>query len=48
MTTPKPSSAPWGYEYSPYTVCSQSSSLGVGSEIPAYEIFAAEATGREA
>ena len=48
MTTPKASSAPWGYEYSPYRVCSESSPLEVGSEIPAYEIFAAEVTRRAA
>lgn len=42
MTTPKNSPAPWGYEYSPYTVRSEYSPLGVGAEIPAYEIFDAE------
>lgn len=33
------SPAPWSYEYSPYTVRSDSSPLGVGAEIPAYEVF---------
>lgn len=36
------SPAPWNYEYSPYTVRSVSSPLGVGSEIPAFEIFDAD------
>jgi hypothetical protein len=39
MTTPEHSPAPWDYEYSPYTVRSGASPLGVGAEIPAYEIF---------
>ena len=42
MTAPKHSPAPWSYEYSPYRVCSESSPLGVGSEIPAFEVFDAE------
>jgi hypothetical protein len=33
------SPAPWSYEYSPYTVRSDASPLGVGAEIPAYEVF---------
>ena len=42
MTASKHSPAPWSYEYSPYTVRSEASPLGVGAEIPAYEIFDAE------
>lgn len=36
------SPAPWGYEYSPYTVRSESSPLGIGTDIPAFEIFDAD------
>jgi hypothetical protein len=39
MTAQTNSPAPWSYEYSPYTVRSEVSPLGVGAEIPAYEIF---------
>ncbi len=39
VTFPQHSPAPWGYGYSPYTVRSEDSPLGVGAEIPAYEIF---------
>jgi hypothetical protein len=42
MTPPEHSPAPWDYEYSPYTVRSDASPLGVGAEIPAYEIFDAD------
>lgn len=42
MTSQSYSPAPWSYGYSPYTVGSESSPLGVGAEIPAYEIFDAE------
>jgi hypothetical protein len=42
MTAPDHSPGPWGYEYSPYTVQSEASPLGVGAEIPAYEIFDAD------
>jgi hypothetical protein len=43
MTAPKHSPAPWSYEYSPYTVTSEHSPLGVGAEIPAYAILDADA-----
>jgi hypothetical protein len=43
MTAPKHSSAPWNYEYSPWTVRSEHDSRGVGAEIPAYEILDADA-----
>lgn len=33
------SPAPWSYGYSPYTVRSEHSPLGVGADIPAYEVF---------
>lgn len=36
------SPAPWSYEYSPYTITSDASPLGVGSELAAYEVFDAE------
>ena len=36
------SPAQWSYDYSPYTVRSEHSALGVGAEIPAYEIFDAD------
>jgi hypothetical protein len=42
MTAPEHSPAPWSYEYNPYTVRSEHSPLGVGAEIPAYEIFDAD------
>jgi hypothetical protein len=42
MTTPNHSPAPWSYEYNPYTVRSEASPLGVGAEIPAFEIFDAD------
>ena len=42
MTSPEHSPAPWNYECSPYTVRSDASPLGVGAEIPAYEIFDAD------
>jgi hypothetical protein len=42
MTASKHSPAPWGYIYSPYTVGSEHSPLGVGAELPAYEIFDAD------
>jgi hypothetical protein len=42
MTTSKHSPARWTYGYNPYTVQSDSSPLGVGAEIPAYEIFDAD------
>ena len=42
MTTPSHSPAPWGYEYTPWTVRSEHDARGVGAEIPAYEIFDAE------
>lgn len=42
MTALKPSPAPWTYGYNPYTVQSEASPLGVGAEIPAYEIFDAD------
>jgi hypothetical protein len=42
MTHLKHGPAPWGYEYSPYSVQSESSLLGVGAEIPAFEIFDAD------
>jgi hypothetical protein len=38
----KHSPAPWGYEYNPYTVVSDSSPLGIGADIPAYEVFDAD------
>jgi hypothetical protein len=43
MTAPKHSPAPWSYAYNPYTVTSEHSPLGVGAEIPAYEILDADA-----
>jgi hypothetical protein len=43
MNAPKHSPAPWSYEYSPWTVRSEHDSRGVGAEIPAYEIFDADA-----
>jgi len=42
MTAPKHSPAPWGYEYSPWTVRSKGHLLGVGAKIPAYEVFDAD------
>lgn len=42
MTDPKHSPAPWAYEYSPWTVRSEHDNRGVGTEIPAYEVFDAE------
>lgn len=42
MTALKPSPAPWTYGFSPYAVQSEASPLGVGAEIPAYEIFDAD------
>jgi len=36
------SPAPWSYEYSPYTVRSEHSPLGIGADIPAYEVFDAD------
>src|ERR1035438_8362077 len=42
MIAPKHSPGPWSYGYSPYTVRSEHSPLGVGAEIPAYEIFDAD------
>jgi hypothetical protein len=42
MTATEHSPAPWGYEYSPWTVRSEHDARGVGAEIPAYEIFDAE------
>lgn len=42
MTTQNHSPAPWTYGYNPYTVQSEASPLGVGAEIPAYEIFDAD------
>jgi hypothetical protein len=42
MTIPSYSPAPWSYGYNPYTVRSDSSPLGVGAEIPAFEVFDAE------
>jgi hypothetical protein len=39
MTAPAHSPEPWGYEYNPYTVGSKYSPLGVGEEIPAFEVF---------
>lgn len=42
MTALNHSPAPWSYGYNPYTVRSESSPLGVGTEIPAFEIFDAD------
>ena len=42
MTALAYSPAPWAYEYNPYTVRSEASPLGVGADIPAYEVFDAE------
>lgn len=42
MTSANSSQAPWSYGYSPYTVQSDASPLGVGSEVPAFEIFDAD------
>jgi len=42
MIARKHSPAPWAFEYSPYTVRSEYSPLGIGAEIPAYEIFDAD------
>ena len=39
MSTASHSPAPWSYEYSPYTVRSDNSPLGVETELPAYEVF---------
>jgi len=39
MTATACSPAPWSYDYDPWTVQSEHSPLGVGAEIPAYEIF---------
>lgn len=36
------SPGPWSCEYSPYTITSDASPLGAGSELPAYEVFDAE------
>ncbi len=38
MTAPVYSPGPWAYQYSPYTV-QEASPLGVGADIPAYEVF---------
>ncbi len=43
MTGSKHSPAPWSCQYNPYTVTSEHSPLGVGAEIPAYEILDADA-----
>ena len=44
MNTSQHSPAPWGYEYSPYTVRTPGThgTKKVGNEIPAYEIFDAD------
>jgi hypothetical protein len=42
MTALTYSPAPWAYEYNPYTVRSEASPLGVGAEIPAFEVFDAD------
>ncbi len=42
MSTTSYSPAPWSYEYSPYTVRSENSPLGVETELPAFEVFDAE------
>lgn len=42
VTAPKHSPAPWSYAYSPYIVQSEASPLGVGAEIPAFEVFDAD------
>ncbi len=42
MTNPSYSPAPWSYEYNPYTVGSKHAPLGVGEEIPAFEVFDAQ------
>ena len=39
MSTTRHSPAPWGYEYSPWTIRSEHHTRGVGAEVPAYEIF---------
>lgn len=39
MTKQDHSPAPWTYGYNPYTVQSEASPLGIGAEIPAFEIF---------
>jgi len=41
--TAKHSPAPWSYEYNPYTVGSEHHPRGADAEIPAYEIFDADA-----
>ena len=43
MTAPKHSPAPWSYEYSPYTIQSGNHPREVGTEIPAFEIYDADA-----
>jgi hypothetical protein len=42
MTPEKYSPAPWSYEYSPYTIQSESHPREVGTEIPAFEVFDAD------
>jgi hypothetical protein len=42
MSTQTYSPAPWGYEYSPWTVRSEHDPRAVGAEIPAFEIFDAD------
>ena len=42
MTSRKHSPTPWSYGYNPYTVQSEASPLGVGAEIPAFEVFDAD------
>jgi hypothetical protein len=42
MTRTQHSPEPWSYEYSPYTVRSEHSPLGIGADIPAYEVFDAD------
>ncbi|MFL5241542.1 MAG: hypothetical protein ACJ8FY_05495 [Gemmataceae bacterium] len=39
ITSRSHSPAPWGYEYSSWTIRSEHDTRGVGAEIPAYEIF---------
>ena len=44
MSTTRHSPAPWGYEYSPYTVRTPGThgTKNVGDDIPAFEIFDAD------
>jgi hypothetical protein len=44
MSTTRHSPAPWGYEYSPYTVRNPGThgTKNVGDDIPAFEIFDAD------